>query len=217
MKAEDRDQFHKEFERALAFATRLHAKQLRKETDIPYISHLIGVASLVLEHDGDRDEAIAALLHDSLEDQAEHFPGGLERLKQVIREHYGGKVLGIVEECTDNSTLPKEKWRERKESYIAHLDTATPSGRLVSCADKLHNARAIVSDLRVMGDSLFDRFRGGRDTLWYYRALADVFLRCGPARLAEELDRVVREMWELACGPVRDLRANPESGRLVTP
>jgi (p)ppGpp synthase/HD superfamily hydrolase len=204
MKPEERERFHKEFEHALAFATRLHAKQTRKETDIPYISHLIGVASLVLEHDGDRDEAIAALLHDSLEDQAEYYPGGVEELKQVIRKHFGDKVLGIVEECTDNSTLPKDKWRERKENYIAHLDSATPSARLVSSADKLHNARAIVSDLRVMGDSLFNRFRGGRDgTLRYYRALADSFLTLGPPRLAEELDLAVRAMHEIAGEPVR--------------
>lgn len=193
------ERFHKDFEHALAFATRLHALQKRKKTDIPYISHLIGVAGLVLEHGGNRDEAIAALLHDSIEDQAEHYPGGAERLRQSIREHYGAQVLAIVESCTDTNESPKSEWRERKERYIAHLAEATPSARLVSCADKLHNARAIVSDLRVLGGALFARFRGGKEgTLWYYRALADAFMRLGPARLAEELDRTVQEMERIA-------------------
>ena len=128
----ERADFHTDFERALAFATRLHAPQTRKQTDIPYISHLIGVAGLVLENGGDRDQAIAGLL-------------------------------------------------------------------LVSCADKLHNARAIVADLRVMGDALFDRFSGKRDgTLWYYRSLAEVFGRRGPAQLAAELGRTVETMKALA-------------------
>jgi len=193
--------FHDDFENALVFATRLHARQFRKGTDIPYISHLIGVAGLVLENDGGRDEAIAALLHDSVEDQGRDYRGGVAALRSEIRDRFGARVLEIVEACTDTDQDPKPPWRSRKESYIEHLSVASASARLVSCADKLHNARAIVSDLRVIGDSLWGRFNGGRDgTLWYYRALSDTFVRLGPKRLAEELDRTVREMERLGAG-----------------
>ena len=191
--------FHTDFERALALATRLHARQVRKETDIPYISHLIAVAGLVLENDGGRDEAIAGLLHDSIEDCGVDYPGGVSALRDRVRSEFGESVLAIVEGCTDAETVPKPPWRERKERYIAHLEHAPPEVLLVSCADKLHNARAIVADLRVMGDALFARFNGGRDgTLWYYEALAEVFGRRGPEHLAAELGRTVETMQELA-------------------
>lgn len=191
--------FHTDFEAALSFATRLHAKQFRKGTDIPYISHLIGVASLVLEHRGNRDEAVAALLHDSIEDQGSDHSGGADGLRRAIREQFGEPVLEIVEACTDADVIPKPPWRDRKEAYIAHLESVSPGARLVSCADKLHNARAIVSDLRVAGEALWDRFNGGKDgTLWYYRTLATAFSRLGPKQLAEELDRTVQEMERLS-------------------
>jgi GTP pyrophosphokinase len=194
-----REQFHPDFEAALAFANRLHAGQTRKQTDIPYISHLIGVAGIVLEYGGSRDQAIAALLHDAIEDQAEGYPGGAARLRADIRERFGDEVLRIVEGCTDAYTVPKPPWRQRKENYIAHLRETDDAVRLVSCADKLHNARAIVSDLRVLGDALFDRFGGGKaGTLWYYGALAETFLQQGEHRLAAELDRTVRTMRRLA-------------------
>jgi len=193
--------FHDDFENALAFATRLHARQFRNGTDIPYISHLIGVAGLVLENEGGRDEAIAALLHDSVEDQGKDYPGGVTALRSVIGDRFGARVLEIVNACTDTDEDPKPPWRSRKESYIERLSEASASARLVSCADKLHNARAIVSDLRVMGDSLWGRFNGGRDgTFWYYRALSDAFIRRGPKRLAEELDRTVQVMERLGMG-----------------
>lgn len=191
--------FHTDFESALSFATKLHAKQVRKGTEIPYISHLIGVASLVLEHGGGRDEAVAALLHDSIEDQGNNHPGGADGLRREIREQFGPAVLEIVEACTDADVVPKPPWRERKEAYIAHLEVVSSSARLVSCADKLHNARAIVSDLRVVGAALWGRFKGGKDgTLWYYRALAAAFLRLGPEQLAGELERTVRDMQQLS-------------------
>jgi (p)ppGpp synthase/HD superfamily hydrolase len=194
-----REQFHQDFEAALAFATRLHAGQVRKKTDIPYISHLIGVAGLVLEYGGDSDEAIAALLHDAIEDQAAGYAGGATQLRSDIRTQFGDKVLRIVEGCTDSETLPKPSWKQRKQHYIDHVCAVDDSTRLVSCADKLHNARAIVSDLRVFGDALFDRFGGGKGgTLWYYRSLADTFLELGNRRIAEELDRTVQEMERLA-------------------
>lgn len=195
----ERRQFHSDFERALAFATKLHAAQTRKGTDIPYISHLIGVAAIVIEEGGTRDQAIAALLHDSIEDQAGHYPGGAPALRRDIRAEFGDAVLVIVEACTDTDVTPKPPYRPRKEAYIRHLEDAPESARLVSCADKLHNARAIVADLRVAGDALWERFSGGKEgTLWYYRALADTFARLGPSRLAEELGRTVDEMERLS-------------------
>jgi GTP pyrophosphokinase len=191
--------FHDDFARALEFATRLHAGQYRKGTDIPYVAHLLAVASLVLEYDGGRDEAIAALLHDAVEDQSHRFPGHSTALRQRIRREFGDAVLSIVDGCTDADVMPKPPWRERKEAYIAHLVGASPSVRRVSCADKLHNARAIVADLRRHGAAVFDRFNGGRDgTLWYYDALAAEFLARGPDELGEELERTVREMHTLA-------------------
>jgi (p)ppGpp synthase/HD superfamily hydrolase len=190
-----RSEFNADFERALIFATRLHGKQVRKGTSIPYISHLMAVASLVLEHGGGRDEAIAALLHDSIEDQAHEYPGGVAALREEIKAQFGERVLEIVEACTDADVIPKPPWRERKERYLAHLYTVPDYVRLVSCADKLHNARAIVTDLRAMGAAVFERFNAGREgTLWYYRRLADAFLELGPESLARELDIAVREM-----------------------
>jgi (p)ppGpp synthase/HD superfamily hydrolase len=202
----DRESFHKDFGVALSFATSLHASQLRKGTDIPYVSHLIGVAGIVLENGGGRDEAIAALLHDAIEDQAMDFPGGAPALRQEILTKFGSRVLDIVESCTDAETNPKPPWRARKEVYIAHLEHVSPEARLVSCADKLHNAQAIVGDLRVIGEALWARFNGGKDgTIWYYRSLASVFIRLGPKVLAEKLDRIVSEMEELANPPHKNL------------
>ena len=195
----ERAVFHADFERALAFATRLHRGQTRKQTDIPYISHLISVAGLVLEWGGNRDEAVAALLHDSIEDQGTRYPGGVAALKHAIAAEFGTAVLEIVEGCTDSETDPKPPWRERKETYLRRLDRASEGVRLVSCADKLHNARSIVADLRIVGGALFERFTGGKEgTLWYYRSLADAFLRGGPRIPAVELERTVATMEQLA-------------------
>lgn len=181
------------FEEALVFATRLHAKQERKGTEIPYVSHLLAVASLALEHGATEDEAIAALLHDAVEDQ------GGDAARQEIRRRFGDEVAAIVDGCTDAEVVPKPPWRARKEAYVAHVATAPPSVRLVSMADKLHNARAILTDYRVHGESLWDRFSGGRDgTLWYYRALVDAYREGGPSPLADEIDRVVSELERLA-------------------
>ncbi len=199
MNNEERKVFHPKFEEALSFVSRLHAEQVRKGTDIPYVSHLIGVAGLVLEHGGNQDEAIAALLHDAIEDQGPGYPGGPNSLGKEIRIRFGKRVLEIVEGCTDAETSPKPPWRERKEKYIAHVAKASPSVGLVSCADKLHNARAILTDLRIMGDALWPRFNGGKEgTLWYYRALATAFEEAGDTPLVDEFARVVSEIEELA-------------------
>jgi GTP pyrophosphokinase len=181
------------FDEALVYANQLHGTQLRKGTRIPYVSHLMAVASIVIEHGGDEDEAIAALLHDAVEDQ-----GGQAVLAE-IRRRFGERVATIVESCTDADTIPKPPWRQRKVAYIAHLAEASPSARLVSNADKLHNARSLVADYRAIGDELWERFNSTRDdNLWYYRSLADLFLAQGEPRLAAELDRVVRELETLA-------------------
>jgi GTP pyrophosphokinase len=177
------------FERALCLATRWHAGQYRKGTEIPYVSHLLAVAALVIEHGGSEDEAIAALLHDAIEDQ-----GGATK-REEIREEFGNRVTAIVDGCTDADTLKKPEWRPRKEQYIAHIPDADPSVRLVSSADKLHNARAIFGDLREHGESLWGRFNGGREgTLWYYRSLADAFEECGSTALSRELARTVEQI-----------------------
>jgi (p)ppGpp synthase/HD superfamily hydrolase len=181
------------FEEALVFACQLHARQRRKGTAIPYVSHLLGVASLVLENGGDEDGAIAALLHDAVEDQ-----GGRPTLEE-IRRRFGDRVAFIVEGCTDADTVPKPPWRRRKEAYIAHVRNAPVEVRRVSAADKVHNARAILADLRRSGGAVWGRFTADRDgVLWYYRSLAATFLETDGGFLAEELDRVVREIERLS-------------------
>jgi (p)ppGpp synthase/HD superfamily hydrolase len=181
------------FEEALIFATRLHAKQTRKGTNIPYIAHLLAVTSIVLENGGNEDEAIAALLHDAVEDQ------GGAATREEIRRRFGDTVVAIVDGCTDAEVIPKPPWRARKEAYIAHVREAPASVRLVSAADKLHNARAILADYRELGESLWKRFNGGKEgTLWYYRSLVDAFRAGGTTPLIEELDRVVSEIERLA-------------------
>lgn len=177
---------------AASFALTIHAEQLRKGSETPYISHLLGVASLVLEAGGDEEQAIAGLLHDAIEDQ------GIEQAP-VIEARFGPRVAAIVRGCTDADTLPKPPWRARKEAYLAHLETAGPDIWLVSCADKLYNARAIVTDLRELGDAMFARFTAGKEgTLWYYKTLADVFARVLPGSLSAELGVAVKEMERLA-------------------
>jgi len=185
------------FEDALVYAARLHAKQIRKGTTIPYASHLLSVASIVLEHGGNEIEAIAALLHDAIEDQ-----GGTET-REEIRRRFGDAVVSIVDGCTDAEVIPKPPWKERKEQYIARLSHASPSILLVSAADKLHNARAILGDYRALGENLWDRFNGGKEgTLWYYKSLVDAFKQAAAgtalAPLIGELERVVGEIEKLS-------------------
>jgi (p)ppGpp synthase/HD superfamily hydrolase len=177
------------FLRAVAFAAGKHAGQTRKASTIPYVAHLLGVASLVLEAGGDEDLAMAALLHDVVEDC-----GGASMLKEV-RRRFGKRVAKIVDGCTDADSDPKPPWCERKETYIRHLKRADADTRLVSAADKLNNARSILIDYREIGEPVWARFNGGRDgTLWYYRTLLDEFLRHKPNRITRELKRVVEEI-----------------------
>jgi (p)ppGpp synthase/HD superfamily hydrolase len=181
------------FEEALNFAVRLHAGQLRKGTKIPYVAHLLSVASIALQHGADEEEAIAALLHDAVEDQ------GGAKTRDEIRRRFGDRVTAIVDACTDSDVTPKPPWKQRKHAYIAHVRTASPSVRLISASDKLDNARAILADYRSVGESLWKRFHGGREgTLWYYRSLVETFRAAGSNALVEELDRVVTEIERLA-------------------
>ena len=177
------------FQRAFHFAFEKHAGQTRKASTIPYIAHLMGVASLVLEAGGDEDLAIAALLHDVVEDC-----GGEPMLKEV-RRRFGSRVAKIVDGCTDAYVIPKPPWQERKENYIRRLKTEGSDTRLVSAADKLNNVRSILSDYRAVGESVWARFNGGREgTLWYYRTLRDEFLRQEPNRITRDLALAVREL-----------------------
>ena len=177
----------------MAYAFLLHRCQKTKGPPVPYMAHLMGVASLVLHFGGDEDQAIAALLHDGPEDQ-----GGRPTLRK-IRRRFGDRVAGIVEGCTDTFRKPKPLWKTRKVKYLRHLETASTDVLFVSAADKLHNARAIVSDLRIDGEEVWGRFNAGREAqLWHYRRLASVFERRGLGPIAKELALAVRQMRRLS-------------------
>src|ERR1700730_13109897 len=175
-------------QRAFRYAAEKHAGQTRKKTAVPYLSHLMAVASLVLEAGGDEDMAIAALLHDVVEDC-----GGLPRLREV-RKQFGTRVAKIVEGCTDAYVVPKPEWLERKKNYLGEVKHADAETRLVSAADKLHNVRTILADYRQDGESIWKRFSGKKEgTLWYYRALSDEYRR-HPNRITRELEIAVGEL-----------------------
>lgn len=182
------------FTDALVFAVNLHSRQLRKGSGVPYAAHLLGVCSLVLEDGGSEDEAVAALLHDAIEDQ------GGEATEREIRRRFGEFVAEVVVGCTDSDVHPKPPWRPRKERFVASLTTANPSVLRVVAADKLHNARALLLDHRTQGRSLWSRFSGGREgTLWYYRAVADaLWARREAMGLVGMLMEAVQELEKVA-------------------
>jgi (p)ppGpp synthase/HD superfamily hydrolase len=181
------------FSEALVYAAALHGDQRRKISGEPYLAHLLGVASFALEHGADENEAIAALLHDAIEDQ------GGAAAREEIRRRFGQEVAEIVEGCSDAATTPKPPWRQRKRAHVARLRHASASVRLVSACDKLHNVQALLREYRLRGESLWNHFRGGREgTLWYYRAVVDTLKQAGASPLIEELDRVVCEIERLA-------------------
>lgn len=181
------------FDEALAYASRVHREQCRKGTDTPYISHLLGTAAIALENGADEDQAIAALLHDAVEDQ-----GGATRLAD-IRARFGERVAEMVDHCTDTDIEPKPPWRARKEAYIASLAHKPAASLAVSLADKTHNAGAIVADLVSVGDPVWDRFTGGRDgSIWYYRSLVTAFRAKLGGVATERFARLVNEMASLA-------------------
>lgn len=182
------------FNRAFGLALELHGKQARKGTGIPYMGHLLGVTSIVIDEGGTESEVLAALLHDGPEDA-----GGEETLAR-IRDEFGGEVAEIVDHLSDTFEDPKPPWKERKETYLARL-RAMPSAELtgkvlrVSLADKLHNARSILLDRHDVGEAIWERFNGGRDgSLWYYDTLAGIYEeKLGPTALVAEFrDRVDR-------------------------
>jgi (p)ppGpp synthase/HD superfamily hydrolase len=175
---------------ALLFALDLHANQVRKGSKTPYIAHLLSVSALVIEDGGNEDLAIAALLHDSVEDQ-----GGLIVL-DAIREKFGDHVANIVLGCSDSFTEPKPPWRERKEKYLEHLRVADHDIQLVSLADKLHNARSILRDLQTKGNQTWEKFNGKKEgTIWYYHALADIFSASDiSSPMCEELNQTIKSI-----------------------
>ncbi len=182
-------------QRAFRYAAEKHAGQTRKQTAVPYLSHLMAVASLVLEAGGDEDMAIAALLHDVVEDC-----GGMPRLRE-IRKRFGPRVAKIVEGCTDAFVEPKPEWMERKKGYLREVKDADAETRLVSAADKLHNVRTILADYRRDGESVWKRFSGKKEgTLWYYRALSNEYQRRNPNRITPELEIAVAELERVLAG-----------------
>jgi (p)ppGpp synthase/HD superfamily hydrolase len=175
------------FDEAFRYAHDAHRQQVRKGAGVPYVSHLIGVASIVLDDGGDEDEAIAALLHDAAEDQ-----GGRPRLED-IRTRFGDNVARIVEDCTDSWSEPKEPWLERKQAYIQHARTLAGPSLRVSAADKVHNAYSILRDLRNQGEQAWERFNATPDdVLAYYESLVRAYREAGGGALVDELDRIVR-------------------------
>ncbi len=181
-------------QRAFRYAAEKHEGQTRKQSAVPYLSHLMAVASLVLEAGGDEDMAIAALLHDVVEDC-----GGMPRLRE-IRKQFGPRVAKIVEGCTDSFGEPKPEWVERKKDYLREVKHADAETRLVSASDKLHNVRTILADYRLHGEDIWKRFSGRKEgTLWYYRALSDEYQRRNPNRITRELEIAVAQL-ERAAG-----------------
>ena len=177
------------FEQALLYAHELHGDQYRRGTAVPYMAHLMGVASLVLEYGGDEEQAIAAFLHDAIEDC-----GHLTSYEEV-RRRFGERVTGIVRACTDADSTPRPPWLERKAAYVARVDHEPADARLVSAADKLYNVRALLKDYRLTGSAVWQRYTGNpADVLWYYRALVTAFRVAGAHPIVDDLDRAVTEL-----------------------
>ena len=172
---------------AFNYAREVHGEQVRKGTATPYLSHLMGVSSIVLDDGGSEDEAIAALLHDAAEDH-----GGRERLAD-IKARFGDTVAKIVEDCTDSWSTPKPAWADRKRAYIQHARQLSGPSLRVSAADKVHNAYAILRDLRNSGEAVWSRFSATPDDVMaYYEGLVRAYREAGGGRLVDELDRIVR-------------------------
>jgi (p)ppGpp synthase/HD superfamily hydrolase len=187
------DLLSERFLEAFEMAFHLHNQQFRKESKIPYIAHLMAVSSLVLENGGNENQAIAALLHDAVEDQ-----GGWDTLKD-IKDKFGEEVATLVDGCTDAYTNPKPPWKERKAAYLEKMKTAPDSVILVSLADKVHNARSILLDLQDAGDQIWEKFNGGKaGTLWYYQSLANIFDSAPYPLLKHQLRDLVEEIITLA-------------------
>jgi (p)ppGpp synthase/HD superfamily hydrolase len=191
-----------QFSKALVYAERKHHNQVRKGGDIPYVGHLLSVASLVINDGGSEEQAIAALLHDTVEDQ-----GGAPTLEE-IRADFGDVVARIVDQCSDTDVVPKPPWLERKQSYIEHLGSVGHDTLLVSVADKLDNARSMLRDYHTHGPSLWERFnrKNPHDHLWYYDGLLEAYRKRGlDSWMVDELARVVAELKRLVEGGDRSV------------
>jgi (p)ppGpp synthase/HD superfamily hydrolase len=183
---------------AFELASEVHAHQRRKGTQIPYLAHAMSVSALVMENGGDEDSAIAGLLHDAVEDSTDG-----DAMLAHLRWRFGDRVARIVEECSDTSAVPgrdKPAWKERKEKYLSHLEKAGTDTLRVSACDKLHNSRAIVADLHLVGLPVFQRFtsKDGADQIWYYQTLSDIYSRLMPGPLADSVREVTEEMTRTA-------------------
>lgn len=183
------------FTEALTYTAELHQQQKRKVSGSPYVAHLLRVAGLVLEYGGTEDEAIAALLHDAIEDQ------GGDVARTEIRRRFGDAVVAIVEGCSDADSSPKPPWRKRKQAHIDELQHASSSVQLVVTADKLDNARSLLQEYRIRGEALWDFFHGRRDgTLWYYREMVAALVAAGVNPLVEELQRTMADLERAVSG-----------------
>ncbi len=196
---DNRVQLTQRFEEALVYAFRLHAAQRRKGSGAPYISHLLGVAALVLEDGGDEDEAVAALLHDAVEDQ------GGQAAAAEIRRRFGERVAAIVLACSDADTQPKPPWLKRKARFLQTLDTLPADALRVLAADKLYNVRSLLRAYRLEGEGAWARFRGGREgTLWYYRQALRGLAARGGGPLVDELREALGALEALMAADVED-------------
>lgn len=188
-------QYSRRLDEALALAAAAFRTQLRKGTQIPYLTHLLQVMVLVGEHGGDEDQLIAAVLHDYLED----VPGAA---REELAGRFGERVARLVEALSDSTTHPKPAWEERKRRYVEHLRHQPQEVKLIGAADKLHNARSMRRDLAALGDALWDRFTGTREqTLWYYRAVLDALAHDFSHPLVDELREEVARLHEAAGEP----------------
>ena len=199
------------FDRALLLASELHRKQKRKTSGAPYVSHLLGVCSLVLEDGGNEDEAIAALLHDAVEDQAGGFPGGEDALRTHIASQFGPEVARLVDALTERPTAEtsavkdrNQRWRTHKQAYIDQILSYDVPVRRISCADSLYNVRSLITGYRSMGDKLWTRFmtRDAADQLWGYSAISRAFVQAGGTGLAAELEDAIEQLHRIT-GHVR--------------
>jgi GTP pyrophosphokinase len=180
---------------ALAFVAEAFRHQMRKGSNIPYLTHLLAVMVLVAEHGGDEDQMLAALLHDYLED----IEGSSAH---EIEARFGARVAELVIALSDTVVRPKPPWEERKRAYLATLSTKPPDLKLISAADKLHNARSLIRDYAVLGDALWDRFTATREqTLWYYRSVVVALATGWQHALLRELELTVDELWRIAGEP----------------
>jgi (p)ppGpp synthase/HD superfamily hydrolase len=194
------------FDRALLTASELHRKQKRKTSGTPYVSHLLGVCALVLEDGGSEDEAIAALLHDAVEDQSATYAGGENALREHIAAEYGAEVGRLVDALTERPTAEtaalrdkRERWRAHKRAYINQIITYDVSVLRISCADSLYNVRSLITGYRSMGEKLWTRFmtREAADQLWGYSEISRAFLRVGGTGLAAELEDAIDQLHRL--------------------